>query len=205
MTAVVAVMLDLIREQPYPESNITPPPPPTEGRFEIHVTKEMIRSLDLTVAHQVLRPFVAQIGDNTAPPLSDPSPLLTRRLGFTIKYERDDPIDPRELSELPDVRLWFVRLDAAYPWLPAVLDWRAGELGRYAAMLVPHQMSKRMGLVFNPEAVELWTMNKAFIIHAWLVARGDPRPDVRVKDMAKCLGFSLSDSLFSLLNNSPQV
>ncbi|CAI5494545.1 unnamed protein product [Closterium sp. Naga37s-1] len=123
-----------------PESNITPPPPPTEGRFEIHVTKEMIRSLDLTVAHQVLRPFVAQIGDNTSPPLSDPSPLLTRRLGFTIKYERDDPIDPRELSELPDVRLWFVRLDAAYPWLPAVLDWRAGELGRYAAMLVPHQV-----------------------------------------------------------------
>jgi hypothetical protein len=33
-----------------------------------------------------------------------------------------------------------VRLDAAYPWFPVVVDWRAGELARYAAMLVPHQV-----------------------------------------------------------------
>lgn len=33
-----------------------------------------------------------------------------------------------------------MRLDAAYPWLPVLLDWRAGELARYAAMLVPHQV-----------------------------------------------------------------
>lgn len=57
-----------------------------------------------------------------------------------LEYENDDPLDPRELSELPDIRLWFVRLDAAYPWLPIVVDWRAGELVRYAAMLVPHQV-----------------------------------------------------------------
>jgi hypothetical protein len=66
--------------------------------------------------------------------------LLERSVGFVINYEREDPYDPRELSEMSDVRLWFVRLDAAYPWLPIVLDWDAGELARYSAMLVPHQV-----------------------------------------------------------------
>lgn len=70
----------------------------------------------------------------------DAKELLDRTVGFTINYDREDPNDLRELSELPDIRLWFVRLDASYPWLPVVLDWRAGELARYAAMLVPHQV-----------------------------------------------------------------
>jgi hypothetical protein len=67
--------------------------------------------------------------------------LLDQTVGFTISYEREDEYDTRELSEFPDIRLWFVRLDAAYPWFPVVLDWRAGELARYAAMLVPHQVT----------------------------------------------------------------
>lgn len=71
---------------------------------------------------------------------ADPREFLERTIGFTINYTREDPHDPRELSELPNIRLWFVRLDAIYPWLPVVLDWRAGELARYAAMLVPHQV-----------------------------------------------------------------
>lgn len=66
--------------------------------------------------------------------------LLEKTIGFTINYEREDEHDLRELSEIPEIRLWFVRLDACYPWLPVVLDWRAGELARYAAMLVPHQV-----------------------------------------------------------------
>jgi hypothetical protein len=79
-------------------------------------------------------------GDNTTNPAGDPQELFDRTVGFVLEYEIDDPLDPRELSELPDIRLWFVRLDAAYPWLPIVVDWRAGELSRYAAMLVPHQV-----------------------------------------------------------------
>lgn len=79
-------------------------------------------------------------GDNTTDPAEDPQELFERTVGFVLEYENDDPFDPRELSELPDIRLWFVRLDAAYPWLPIVVDWRAGELSRYAAMLVPHQV-----------------------------------------------------------------
>lgn len=66
--------------------------------------------------------------------------LLERSVGFTINFVREDENDPREYSEFPEIRLWFVRLDAVYPWLPLVLDWRAGELARYAAMLVPHQV-----------------------------------------------------------------
>lgn len=74
--------------------------------------------------------------------ITEPKELLEHTVGFTINYKREDPSDPRELSEFPDIRLWFVRLDASYPWLPVVLDWRAGELARYAAMLVPHQVTK---------------------------------------------------------------
>lgn len=72
-----------------------------------------------------------------------PQEFLERTIGFTINYTREDPRDPRELSEFPDIRLWFVRLDAVYPWLPVLLDWRAGELARYAAMLVPHQVIQK--------------------------------------------------------------
>lgn len=72
---------------------------------------------------------------------------MERTIGFTINYTREDPYDTRELSEIPDVRLWFVSLDAAYPWLPVLLDWRAGELARYAAMLVPHQVTGNYSLL----------------------------------------------------------
>lgn len=77
-----------------------------------------------------------------------PQEFLERSIGFTINYTRPDPRDPRELSEYPDIRLCFVRLDAAYPWLPVLLDWRAGELARYAAMLVPHQVMQNVVLLW---------------------------------------------------------
>jgi hypothetical protein len=36
-------------------------------------------------------------------------------LTLDIDYHRD-PQDPRELSEIAEVRLWFIRLDACYPY-----------------------------------------------------------------------------------------
>ncbi|WP_295614674.1 chlororespiratory reduction 6 domain-containing protein, partial [Chamaesiphon sp. GL140_3_metabinner_50] len=66
--------------------------------------------------------------------LTDPK-QFNLDLQLTIDYNRD-PQDPRELSEIPEVRLWFIRLDARYPYLPLLLDWQAGELARYVAMLV---------------------------------------------------------------------
>lgn len=182
--------------------DIAPSPPPTDGRINIEVNNEAIRTLDLSAAHSVLRPFVAEIGNYVGVPERDPKELLEKMVGFIISYEWADPLDPREVSEMPDVRLWFVRLDAAYPWLPAVLDWRAGELARYAAMLVPHQMSKRHGLVFNPEALELWTMKKFFIVYDWLQAHNVGRPDAKVKGMMNVLGFTISENLYELVEKS---
>jgi hypothetical protein len=65
--------------------------------------------------------------------------LLKLTVGFELNWTKELG-DPREKCEIPDIRLWFLRLDAEYPWLPVALDWRAGELARYAAMLVPHQV-----------------------------------------------------------------
>eukprot|EP00897_Mesotaenium_endlicherianum_P002965 jgi/Mesen1/2697/ME000167S01849 len=183
--------------------DISPSPPPTSGRFEITIDNKMIRDIDLTAAHEVLRSFVARVGDNVSEPEGNIRDLLDSTVGFTINYTRDDPLDPRELSELPDVRVWFVRLDTAYPWLPAVLDWRAGELARYAAMLVPHQMSRKMGIVYNPEAMELFGMKKYFTVYEWLRAQKHPNPDARVKDMMKVLGFTIDDIVYDILRESP--
>ncbi|MGB3137320.1 MAG: CRR6 family NdhI maturation factor, partial [Nodosilinea sp.] len=118
-------------------------------------------------------------------------------LRFVVDISRD-PTDPRELSELPEVRLWFIRLDTCYPWLPLVLDWEAGELGRYAAMLVPHQFSPTDGIRYNPEGLEIFMMAKIFDIAAWLSSQGITS-FTRLKFMTQMLGYEIDDGLFELL------
>lgn len=174
-------------------SRFPPPMPPTDGRFDVVIDNDTIHRLDLS-------PF--NLATEIASPWSsvEPEKFLERTIGFTINYNREDPHDLRELSEIPEVRLWFVRLDATYPWLPVLLDWRAGELARYAAMLVPHQMSMRMGIVFNPEALELFIMNKVFTVYSWLKQNNVPRPRIKTADMAKMLGFAIGDELFDLID-----
>ncbi|KAA8522933.1 hypothetical protein F0562_009356 [Nyssa sinensis] len=173
---------------------VPPSIPPTEGRYEVVIDNDIIRRLDLA-------PFHSTTGI-TLSSSAEPKEFLERTIGFTINYTREDPYDPRELSEFPDIRLWFVRLDATYPWLPVLLDWRAGELARYTAMLVPHQMSMKMGVVFNPEALELFIMKKVFIVYSWLKQHNVPKPKLKTKDMARMLGFGIGDELFDLIDEN---
>ena len=119
------------------------------------------------------------------------------QLKFEIEIDRD-PSDPRELSEMPEIRLWFVRLDAHYPWLPLILDWESGELARYTAMLVPHQFSPQEGIQFNPEALEIFVMSKVFVCLDWM-QKYDCVSRVRLQFMTKMLGYELEDGFFALL------
>lgn len=119
-----------------------------------------------------------------------------QEIQFAIELPRD-PEDPRELSEIPEVRLWFVRLDAKYPWLPFLLDWESQELGRYTAMLVPHQFSSS-GIEFNPEALEIFLMHKIFILSEWMQQQGI-FSRTKLKFLAQMLSYELDDGFFDLL------
>lgn len=152
----------------------------------LHTTH--FQSLDLTPAEQVINPV-----------LNTPDQLASSELTFSfdIDFPRE-PSDPRELSEIPELRLWFIRLNALYPWLPLYLDWESGELSRYTAMLVPHQFSPIDGIRYNPEALEIFVMSKVFTLDAWLKQQGiDGRS--RLKFMTQMLGYELDDALFNLL------
>jgi hypothetical protein len=122
---------------------------------------------------------------------------------FQIDVHRE-PDDPRELSEIPEIRLWFVRLDAHYPWLPFLLDWKAGELARYTAMLVPHQFHPRDGIQYNPEALEIFVMSKIFVLDEWLREQGIEGRS-QLKAMAQMFGYELDDGLFTLMQSGKQV
>ena len=127
------------------------------------------------------------------------SDLLTaeKKMQFDITFPRETT-DPRELSEIAEIRLWFIRLDAKYPWLPFLLDWQAGELARYVAMLVPHQFHIKEGIQFNPEALEIFVMQKVFILMAWFKLQGIPGRS-RVQAMTQMLGYELDDAFFDVL------
>ncbi|MGL6339405.1 MAG: CRR6 family NdhI maturation factor [Waterburya sp.] len=123
--------------------------------------------------------------------------IYEQQLQFVINYQREAN-DPRELSEIPEIRLWFVRLDSIYPWLPFLLNWKTGELVRYAAMLVPHQFNRSEGVLFNPEALELFVMNKTFVLSDWLQLQKIPARS-RLRSMAQMFGYELNDSFFEMI------
>jgi len=151
----------------------------------IPLSTHHLHSLDLSPAATVIEGLLQE------------SAILSseQQLSFSIDYSREEG-DPRELSEIPEVRLWFIRLDARYPWLPFLLD-RTGEFARYTAMLVPHQFSSSEGIQFNPEALEIFLMHKLFILSDWLQQQGIPSQN-RLKSMAQLLGYDLDDELFNL-------
>jgi hypothetical protein len=154
----------------------------------INLNLACIEHLDITPARIAIDKLLAQLD-------SDPA-MGDRDIQFEIHYPREAG-DPRELSEIPEVRLWFVRLDAAYPWLPYLLDWRT-ELSRYAAMLVPHQFSPTDGIVYNPEALELFVMHKIFSISTWLKGRGVDST-TKLQQLVQSLGYDIDAEFFKLL------
>lgn len=161
----------------------------------ISLNADTLYSLNLAAVEAVMEPWLQAGGFKTAfDTTTGEDPL---RLQFVIDLPRD-PADPRELSEIPEVRLWFVRLDARYPWLPLILDWEGGELARYTAMLVPHQFSPQEGIQFNPEALELYVMHKVFSGLNWMQQQGC-LSRARLKFMTQMLGYELEDGFFELL------
>jgi hypothetical protein len=151
----------------------------------IALSADAINNLDILPAQMVIEKLLQSIADNE------------QQLRFEIDFPREET-DPRELSEIPEIRLWFIRLDAAYPWLIFFLDWKAGELGRYVAMLVPHQFSPTQGIQYNPEALEIFVMQKTFVLSKWMKEQGISSSS-RLKSMAQMFGYELDDGFFELI------
>jgi hypothetical protein len=152
----------------------------------IAINTDAVNTLDLSPAHKVIKPLL----------LEGTIASHEQQLNFAIDYTLE-PGDPRELSEIPELRLWFIRLDAKYPWLPFLLDWKSGELGRYTAMLVPHQFNAKEGIQYNPEALEIFLMHKIFVLSDWLKQKDIPWQS-RLKSMAQMLGYELEDAFFEM-------
>ncbi len=156
--------------------------------MEINLAPEHILQLDLSPVTKVVEEWLSS-GNIAA---------QEQQISFAITFHRE-PEDPRELSEIPEIRLWYIRLDALYPWLPFLLDWKGGEFARYVAMLVPHEFRRTEGIQYNPEALEIFVMHKVFSLSRWLETQGISGK-ARVQAMAKMLGYELDDDFFSLVN-----
>jgi hypothetical protein len=153
----------------------------------ISINAQHIHNLDLSPVQTVIDQWLAEgaIAQNE------------QQLQFEIEYPREE-FDPREISEIPEVRLWFIRLDAYYPWLPFLLDWKVGELARYSAMLVPHQFHRTEGIQYNPEALEMFLMHKIFVLTDWLSQQGIPSKS-KLMAMSQMLGYDLDDAFFDVI------
>lgn len=155
----------------------------------IALNSDCIHSLDLSPAETVIETLLQE----------QSIAAHEQQLRFELDYFRE-PTDPRELSEIPEVRLWFIRLDVRYPWLPFLLDWKEGELARYTAMLVPHQFNRTEGIQYNPEALEIFMMQKIFVLTQWLKAQGIPS-QARSQSMAQMFGYELDSAFFDVIQS----
>lgn len=153
----------------------------------ISINAQHINNLDLSPVETVIDKWLAERD----------LAQYEQQLQFEIEYPREE-FDPREISELPEVRLWFIRLDSCYPWLPFLLDWKAGELARYAAMLVPHQFHRSEGIQYNPEALEMFLMGKIFVLTDWLKQQEIPSKS-KLMAMSQMFGYDLEEAFFDVI------
>ena len=155
--------------------------------IKVQVNQQQIQQLDLSPVTTTIE-ALEQRGEILT---------LEQQIVFEIDYPRAET-DPRELSEIEEIRLWFIALDSLYPWLPFCLNWREGELARYTAMVVPHQFNRSEGIQFNSEALDIFIMNKTFTLNSWL-KQHNAKSNSRLKAMAQIFGYDLDDSFLKLL------
>jgi len=163
----------------------------------ITVTAEQLSQLDLSPVTDWLTQNSIIDPPDLGAPVGHAIEAIENQLQFQVDFPRED-LDPRELSEIPEVRLWFLRLDSRYPWLPICLDWQSGELVRYAAMLVPHEFHRTEGIQFNPEALDLFIMQKVFVLADWL-KRYEPSNTFRLQSLALMFGYDLDEKFLAQL------
>ncbi|MEB3172952.1 MAG: CRR6 family NdhI maturation factor [Cyanobacteriota bacterium] len=152
---------------------------------DLVITAEAVEALDISA----LEPWAALPA----------SQLLQHSASLTLQFDwpRSDD-DPRELSEISELRLWSLRADAACPWLPLLLERSSGQLARHVAMLLPHSFSRSDGLRFASESLELWITHRLFGLDLWSRAHGlNCRQNLA--HMAAVLGYELDPAFWDLL------
>lgn len=151
----------------------------------VEITATQIRTLDLDGLQHWAR--------------LNPADLVQQAgcLELNFDWPRADD-DPRELSEIPELRLWSLRADAELPWLPLLLERSSGQLTRHAAMLLPHHFSRTEGIRFVPEALELWITHRLFGLDAWARSHGIQCRQ-GLGQMAAVLGFELDAAFWDPL------
>ncbi len=130
-------------------------------------------------------------------PLTD---LLRNGAGLELQYKWPrDAEDPRELSECPEPRLWALRADAVYPWLPLVLERSGGSLIQHVAMVVPHNFSPSEGIRFDPQALELWITHR-FMLLDHLGEQLAQSQRGNLLQMAATIGYEVDPAFWTLLD-----
>lgn len=158
------------------------PSPPTSS---LTVGAEAIRRLDLAPIEPLLH--------------QSPADYLSRSGSVELQFDwTRQADDPRELSEIAELRLWSLRADAVCPWLPLLLERSSGQLTRHVAMLLPHGFSRQEGIRFAPESLELWITHRLFLLDEQARADGlNCRGGLA--QMAAVLGFELDPGFWSPL------
>jgi hypothetical protein len=65
-------------------------------------------------------------------------------------------------------------------------------------MLVPHQFHRGEGIQYNPEALEIFVMQKLFILSDWLKSQQIPASS-RLKFFAQQFGYDIDEEFLSRL------
>ncbi len=154
------------------------------------ITAAAIRHLDLTPLDGVSQ---LPMGE-----LMERGPVLQLQFDWPREAE-----DPRELAECPEPRLWSLRADARFPWLPLVLERDQGSLIRHVAMVVPHSFNRGEGLRFEPQALELWITHRLMSLDDFYRAEDIPMRG-KLSQMAAALGYELDMNFWGLLDRNVQ-